>query len=84
LPKENEAAPSALLVYRHRKSIWRMPLAPVMLQVLEPLLLGAPFGATLEGLEIATEQAQQMLSENLGAWFREWVRAGIFAAMVRS
>jgi hypothetical protein len=74
-------APSAVAVYRHGVSLWRMDLTPAMANLLEALFGGTPLGGALavlgEGLASSEEVAEAERSVMI--WFREWVKSGFFS-----
>lgn len=71
---------AAVLVYRQGAKVWRMPLSSVMVRILKPLLNGEALGETLDHLDLQPEEVNDVTA-NLGVWFREWVRAGIFRSL---
>ena len=73
-PAHPGPAPSATVVYRSARTVWRMGLTPPMHRVLAALVGG-------ERLEAALSLADGEPPEQVTAWFREWVSSGLFVAI---
>lgn len=65
-------APSWLLVYRRDDRVWRQRLAKPAHAVLTALAAGQPLGAAIE---------QAAGAEQVGEWFRDFARDGLFTAI---
>jgi hypothetical protein len=73
-PEVPAASPSATVVYRSGRTVWRMSLTPAMQRVLAALLAG-------KALEPALDVAGDEPVEHVTAWFREWVSSGLFVGI---
>ncbi len=67
---------SAVVVYRHGFTVWRMDLSPMTHGLLARLLAGVPLAAALAPIE------GQAGAERVMQWFSAWVSGGIFAGVV--
>jgi hypothetical protein len=65
------AAPSATVVHRSGRTVWRTGLTPTMRRVLESLVARRP-------LESSLDLAGDVPAETVTAWFRDWVTSGLF------
>ena len=72
--------PGGIAVYRRTYRVNRLDLSPPAHALLEALAAGAPLGEAV-GRVIARRGRPRVAAEDLFAWFREWVAAGIFRAV---
>lgn len=75
-PSLPDARPSAVAVYRHGFTVWRMDLSLMTHGLLSRLMAGVPLGAALAPVE------GQAGAERVMQWFSSWVSGGIFAGVV--
>ncbi|MSQ00949.1 MAG: DUF2063 domain-containing protein [Myxococcales bacterium] len=75
-PKLPERNPSAVVVYRHGFTVWRMDLSPLTHGLLARLLAGVPLGAALAPVD------GQAGADRVMQWFTAWVSGGIFAGVI--
>lgn len=64
-----------VVVWRQQFKVWRMPLEPAAMQLLQLLASGLPLGQALG----TTAAASPLAEEQLFDWFSSWVGEGMFS-----
>lgn len=71
---------SATVVYRSGPTVWRMDLTAPMFEALSALVAGETLEASLsKAAESFGPVDEQVASQRVLAWFRDWVGSGLFA-----
>jgi hypothetical protein len=65
-----------LVVYRRELKLWDKAIAPLPFELLEALAAGLPLGQAATSVLARFPDAEEELSENIGAWFQRWGKLG--------
>jgi hypothetical protein len=71
-----EPRPMHLVVYRHERRLWDMPLSPVAFAFLTALAAGLSLGTAAERA-VQSPEAELELTEGIGLWLQEWAAKGL-------
>jgi hypothetical protein len=70
--------PSATLVHRRDRTVWRFELVSAKCALLASLFDGVPLGDAMAALEALDDPPPP---EAIGPWFQEWVSGGVFGGV---
>ncbi|HVY44813.1 MAG TPA: DNA-binding domain-containing protein [Minicystis sp.] len=76
MPAIPGAEATHVVAYRKELTLWRQELTPPMAALLEGLFAALPLATALASVDVATLPQG---AASIGAWFREWTAAGLFA-----
>jgi hypothetical protein len=71
-----------LVVYRRELGLWDKSIDPVPFELLEALAAGLPLGQAATAVLARYPDAENELSEKIGAWFRLWGTLGWISRVV--
>jgi hypothetical protein len=78
-----EASPQQLVVYRHERRLWDMPVSKVAFTFLAALAAGKALGPAAE-LAASGPEAEAEVAASIGAWLQEWSAKGLISDVLIS
>jgi hypothetical protein len=78
-----QACPQQLVVYRHERRLWDMPLSQVAFTFLTTLASGKALGPAAE-LAASGPEAEAEVAASIGAWLQQWTAKGLISDVLIS
>ncbi|HEX2873126.1 MAG TPA: DNA-binding domain-containing protein [Polyangiaceae bacterium] len=78
-----EASPQQLVVYRHERRLWDMPLSQVAFTFLAALASGKALGPAAE-LAASGPDAEAEVAASIGTWLQQWTAKGLISDVLIS
>jgi len=78
-----EASPQQLVVYRHERKLWDMPLSKVAFTFLAALKSGQALGPAAE-VAASSPEAEAEVAASIGTWLQQWTAKGLVSDVLIS